>query len=200
MAEDLESACYDVYNLCTADCEKYSTDEYDIWNRWTPESNIPRVKREKCKARCLSSQNSCIRRKRALEQEQRNTEELGNQPVDAPPMRYGNLPPMRYGNLEEEQEELESQVQETQEGTAKEETQTINDESNRKPENTDSSYSLGEPKGEIAASRSNILQGLRMNLAKYLPSSIAGFPTLLIITAIAGIIIGLRIVTTGRKR
>ena len=92
LAEDLESACYDEYNVCTAYCDKqYSTDEYDIWNHWRPESNITRGKRNVCKTRCLSSQNSCIRRKRALEEEQKVQEELESQPVVAPPLRYRNL-------------------------------------------------------------------------------------------------------------
>jgi len=78
--EEPESTCVAESNRCKEACDqRHSTPKRDVWGNARKESDITRWHREKCKNSCLAVKDSCIKRKRKLEDEQKAQEELEDQ-------------------------------------------------------------------------------------------------------------------------
>lgn len=216
LARESQENCNREYNYRMEQCfQDYNRAVYDIWGHWIGESNTTYVNRKKCYNSCLARFNDCTERVATQEREEQKTQEeqekqaQGTQedtateyhstPSNNPMFIWTDKNEVTHITNKTESSPPKYQEQNEQEASEKE-TQTIEDKNNTKPESTDSSYSQGEPKGKITTT-SGIIPRVMDELGKIpLPSSIAGIPTLYIITLIAGVIIGLRIIITERKR
>ena len=80
LSRDLVASCDEEYENCTASCiQRYSTPEYDVWDRPRRESHIRRALRDKCKNFCLAEHKGCIRRAKTREDEEKKQEDIKSQ-------------------------------------------------------------------------------------------------------------------------